>query len=236
MSAITKSKSQSFEIKSFTDQPDSSENLSLKTTKKYWNYSINPLKPVFVSNEIEFRPPYFYSYSYKDNITVEKSKFGQGLFATKDIPEGSLLFLISGRQISYDQALMLGERESHPIQIGADTYILSDFPFYFCNHSCDPNCAVTENLEFITIKKIKKGDELFWDYSTSMLERHWTMKCGCGSPFCRKQITDFDLLPKEIQEKYIKLKIVQPYIKVFIDNFNQNGINSHLNVICGNHR
>ena len=56
------------------------------------------------------------------------------------------------------------------------------------------------------------GEELFWDYSTSMLERHWTMICNCGNQNCRKIITDFDLLPNALQGEYIKMNIVLPFI------------------------
>ena len=66
------------------------------------------------------------------------------------------------------------------------------------------------------LKKIKAGEELLWDYSTSMLERHWTMECACGENTCRKIITDFDLLPTELQLKYLQVNIVLPFIADFI--------------------
>jgi SET domain-containing protein len=151
--------------------------------------------------------------AFSDSITVRGCKFGKGLFSTKDIPKGTVLFIISGRQIKFDEAVILGERESHCVQISPDTYILPDYPFYLTNHSCDPNCGISPQLEFFTLRDIRKDEQLFWDYSTSMFERHWTMKCECGSPLCRQLISDFDLLPKLVQEKYIKLDIVQPFIK-----------------------
>ena len=171
-----------------------------------------------------------------ENLAVRNSKFGLGLFATRDIPEGTVLLYLSGRRIHFYEALTLGEKESYPIQVSADNYLMTEFPFYFTNHSCDPNCGVNENLELISLKKIRKGEEIFWDYSTSMLERHWTMYCDCGSEVCRKIITDFDHLPKEIQEYYTNLGIVQPFIKELIDNVTQSDIHKHLNVIRNNSR
>jgi hypothetical protein len=66
------------------------------------------------------------------------------------------------------------------------------------------------------LKEINKGEELFWDYSTSMMERHWTMRCACGEKNCRKIITDFDLLPTELQLQYLRMNIVFPFIAHFI--------------------
>jgi hypothetical protein len=76
-------------------------------------------------------------------------------------------------------------------------------------------------MEFYTLRDIKSGEELLWDYSTSMLERHWTMNCHCGSPLCRKVVQDFDLLPKGTQNKYLQHKIVLPFIMEMLKNNNQ---------------
>ena len=151
-----------------------------------------------------------------DSIEVGNSKFGKGLFAKADIPSGTILCKLHGRELNFEETVALNERESHSLQIDFDRYILCEPPFLFSNHSCNPNCAINGHLELFTLKEIKKGEELFWDYSTSMLERHWTMPCACGEDNCRTIITDFDLLPKDLQEKYLELNIVLPFIAHFI--------------------
>ena len=70
-----------------------------------------------------------------------------------------------------------------------------------------------------SIKDIKKGEEITWDYSTTMDEDKWEMDCVCQSKNCRKRIKDFKYLPKEIQQKYIKLGIVPDYI---LENLKRN--------------
>jgi len=151
-----------------------------------------------------------------DSIEIQDSKFGKGLFATKDIEPGAILCRAMGKKLNFEQTLQLKEKEGHALQIDFDKYILCDVPFLYSNHSCNPNCAINNHLELFALKKIKTGEELFWDYSTSMLERHWTMKCSCGENNCRKIITDFDLLPKQLQEKYLEMNIVLPFISHFI--------------------
>lgn len=148
-------------------------------------------------------------------ITVGKSYFGKGLFATSNIAAGTVLIKIKGTKLKFRQTTILGNKESYPLQIETDEYILCD-PFTFCNHSCVPNCGINADLEFYALRKIKKGEELAWDYSTSMLERHWEMRCKCGSVSCRKIIKDFDKLPQKIQYRYLNMEIVLPYIVRFL--------------------
>ena len=145
-------------------------------------------------------------------LEVKPSTFGKGLFATKDILPGVRICSVQGNIISFGQTLLLGEKESYAVQIGIDKYILCDPPFLYSNHSCYPNCGLNKYLELFTLKQVQKGEEIFWDYSTSMLERHWTMRCRCGASNCRKIITDFDILPIQLQEQYIKMNIVLPFI------------------------
>lgn len=133
--------------------------------------------------------------NYPSFLAIRKSKFGKGLFATKDLDAGTVLCNVTGPVLSFEQTIQLHKRESHCLQIEQDQYILCDPPFLYSNHSCAPNCGLNAHLQLVALCDLKKGEELFWDYSTSMLERHWTMKCSCGSPQCRGLITDFDLLP-----------------------------------------
>ena len=151
-----------------------------------------------------------------NNILIRESKFGKGLFAKTDIESGTILCKATGKKLSFRETILLNEKESHTLQIDFDRYILCEAPFLYSNHSCNPNCAVNHHLELFALKRIHAGEELFWDYSTSMLERHWTMKCSCGERNCRSVVTDFDLLPKYLQQKYLEMNIVFTFIADFI--------------------
>ena len=152
-----------------------------------------------------------------DSIEICESRFGKGLFARKNIKKGTVLCKVTGKQLNFQQTLLLHQKESHTLQIDFDKYILCDPPFLYSNHSCNPNCAINSDFELFTLQDVKEGEELFWDYSTSMLERHWTMKCTCGEKNCRKIITDFDLIPNDLQRKYLEMNIVLSFIAHFID-------------------
>ena len=145
-------------------------------------------------------------------IEIRPSQFGNGLFSLNDITAGTTICPITGIVLNFKQTLTLGERESHCIQVEIDRYILCDPPFLYSNHSCKPNCAINDHLQLYTLYDIPKNAELLWDYSTSMYERSWTMSCNCGNKNCRKVIRDFDLLPEGLQQRYLKMNIVLPFI------------------------
>lgn len=147
------------------------------------------------------------------------SRFGKGLLANECIKRNSLITKITGRPMQFNEAVLLGDKESYPFQINLFEYIApkQNEIWQYINHSCNPNCGVNENLEIIALRNIKKGEELFYDYSTCMLERHWTMQCQCSSKNCRQSISDFDSLPLSKQKKYIQLGIVQKFIKKFLN-------------------
>jgi len=150
--------------------------------------------------------------SEENFIEIRPSKFGNGLFSLGAIPAGTIVCPISGTPLNFKQTLALGERESHCIQVDTDYYILCDPPFLYSNHSCKPNCAINSDLQLYTLEDLPKNTELLWDYSTSMYERSWTMRCRCGNKNCRQVIKDFDLLPEALQQQYLKMNIVLSFI------------------------
>lgn len=151
--------------------------------------------------------------SVTESVMVKDSKHGKGLFAAENISKGFPLIKITGQKLNFSDSLELGDKESYCLQVDIDKYIIPAEPFIYSNHSCDPNCGINHKLELIALRPICVNEEITWDYSTSMLERHWTMQCECGSPFCRRIITDFDLLPKHTQSLYLHLGIVMPFIE-----------------------
>jgi hypothetical protein len=145
-------------------------------------------------------------------FSVRSEENEKKIVADKAIPTGTELCFFSGPIIDYDVTKDLGEKESYALQVSKNCYHLLDPPFRYFNHSCDPNCGLMPDLKLITIKPARQGEELTYDYSTTMMERDWKMKCSCGKPNCRKIITDFDKLPADLQQKYLDLNIVQEYI------------------------
>lgn len=145
-------------------------------------------------------------------IEVAEGRFGKKMYATVPLIRDTLLVRFSGPIIDYNEALRLGDKESFALQVGYNAYVYLDVPARYFNHSCDPNCGVRPDLYLVTLREIKEGEELTFDYSTTMLERKWTMQCKCGSGLCRHVVRDFDLIPEHRRNYYIGQGVVQEFI------------------------
>jgi uncharacterized protein len=145
-------------------------------------------------------------------IDIAEGRLGKKVYATVPLIKDTLILKFTGMPINFEQALGLGDKESFALQVRKDAYVYLDEPSRYFNHSCEPNCGVRPDLYLIAMWDIKPGEELTYDYSTTMLERRWTMECRCGQSACRRVVTDFDLLPADRRQYYISRGVVQEFI------------------------
>ena len=82
----------------------------------------------------------------------------------------------------------------HCIQIGEGLSRDSKGLARYANHSCDPNCGITDLIWITAMTDIVKGTEITWDYAMSE-DNDWSMECACGSPNCRRIIAGYAHLP-----------------------------------------
>jgi hypothetical protein len=101
------------------------------------------------------------------------------------------------------------EKCANWVGMGRNLWIDPEWPVSQPNHSCDPNIGRKGKVRFYTIKDIKTGDELTFDYSTAEEETDWSMECLCGSSNCRKTITSIQFLPRPVYQAYL------PYIPTY---------------------
>lgn len=151
-------------------------------------------------------------------LILKKVALGKSVFANRDFKKGEKIIEFKGKLFTYDELpTPYDEVEDKYVQIGRKLYMgpsggLDDF----FNHSCRPNAGLKisgKKATLIAIQNIRKGEEIAWDYSTTMNEDEWALDCKCGSKGCRKRIKDFKYLPKRTQQKYIMLGIVPKYAK-----------------------
>lgn len=152
-----------------------------------------------------------------EKIRISESTLGKGVFARVPIEAKETIFYLTGKVLDFNEAVAL-PHEAYVIQVGIDRYIDPYSPAKFLNHSCQPNSGFVDEIRLIATRRILPGEEIRFDYSTTMLERHWELDCRCGAPQCRSRIRDFDLLPLALQTYYLKLGIVQNFIVEEIDS------------------
>ena len=145
-------------------------------------------------------------------VFVQTCELGRGLFAARTFASGERILEFGGPVITLVQTAAKGEAEANPLQFDHDRYFDIGPPAVFLNHSCAPNTGIIEQRWLVALRDIAAGEELRFDYSTTMHENRWTMQCRCGEAGCRGLVTDFRLLPPGVQRRYLQLGIVQPFI------------------------
>lgn len=147
------------------------------------------------------------------SIRVDESRTGRGVFVLDGVQRGEPILVFHGTPIDFAGTLAKGERECDALQIGPDLYLDLEAPGRFVNHSCEPNSGLRDDgVTLVALRDLAPGDEVLFDYSTTMAENHWTLECLCGSPRCRGTIRDFHLLTSEEKMELIRQEIVPAFI------------------------
>lgn len=143
------------------------------------------------------------------SILVRHSSIhGNGAFAARDLPAGKRLIQYRGRLLTHEQADdcydgSLDSGHTFLFTLNDDYVIDANFEgnaARWINHSCNPNCQAVmvesadnnparDRVMIETLRPIKAGEELTYDYGITLEVRHtgrmkriWA--CRCGSDRC----------------------------------------------------
>jgi hypothetical protein len=146
-------------------------------------------------------------------LVVSKGTHGRGVFTDAPIASGTRIIRFTGPLLRYAETTA----QTYALQIGPDLYIgESGGPDDIFNHSCEPNAGIRiEGIQadLYAIRDIAAGEEICFDYSTTLDEDDFTMPCQCGRPSCRKVIRDGKYLPEETWQRYMSLGILPEYVR-----------------------
>ena len=144
-----------------------------------------------------------------------------GVFATRNVPEGTKIIEYVGEILTNSEADQRGIELANEVEgtddaavfnfILDDDYQIDGNKEYntarFINHSCDPNCWVDieeKRIWIIALKDIAGGEELTFDYGFDV--EHWKEHpCRCGSDNCVGYIVSEEQWP-QLKKKLKKLK------------------------------
>ncbi len=161
------------------------------------------------------------------SFVIKKSKIaGSGVFANKEIEKGQTICFLNGELCSLGEILKRvnegKEEPSDPLGVDDEEYLDLDEVSRTFNHSCDPNSFIRGKNELVAIRDINKGEEITYDYSTTMNDNKekienagrelWTCTCRCGSRNCRGIIDQFKTLPENILQYYISNKFMPDFM------------------------
>ena len=140
---------------------------------------------------------------------------GRGVFVGRAIPAGALVLRFEGPIFSR----LTCPDFSEAIQVGVDEWMWSSGGLDdLVNHSCEPNLGLWQVgacTYLLSLRDIAEGEELSFDYSTSMVDEPWDMEgCLCGAAKCRGLVGNFLALPLEARQFYARLGVLPHHVWV----------------------
>lgn len=153
--------------------------------------------------------------------STQSKLHGLGVVAVEKILKGETVGVLGGVIIPKSEINQFWKKMGHVgIQFSDDFFIcpttkeeLEEKGVF--NHSCESNCGFKNSIELITIKDIKPGEELLFDYAFCECALE-PFKCNCGSKNCRGIIKPTDWKIPTIQKKLGTY--FSPYLKAKISN------------------
>tara|TARA_Y100001970_G_C14045642_1_gene756175 strand:+ start:292 stop:783 length:492 start_codon:yes stop_codon:yes gene_type:complete len=156
---------------------------------------------------------------------VRKSKIhGTGVFADQNIKKNTKIIEYIGEKVLRSEGNKRSEKRLKKYLNSVETgsvyifevnskYDIDGSPLYnkarYINHSCNPNCEVDiekGRIWISSIKDIKRGDELSYDYGFEFDEDDFMdHKCNCGSKKCIGFVISSDDWNK--YKKYLRKQI-----------------------------
>lgn len=127
---------------------------------------------------------------------------GKGVFALKPLKKGEVVIEYKGEVIDWQEALRRHPHDpkdpDHTFYFHVDEKNVIDAKHggnaaRWINHACAPNCEADEvdgRIFIKTLRAIKPGEELFYDYGL-IIDEKYTPKlkkqfaCHCGAKACR---------------------------------------------------
>ena len=151
-------------------------------------------------------------------FSVAETHLGKAVFAAVPFEEGQPLLEFTGRRFRAAKvpSLMRGGGDRY-VQVTPDHYMgpsgrIDDL----VNHSCDPNAGLRftgDGVFLVAVRDIAPGEEVTWDYSTTLRGSNWHMICQCRSAQCRRVIGNFETLSPARQEWLRARNVVAPYLR-----------------------
>lgn len=119
---------------------------------------------------------------------------GRGVFAREALVQGEYVAAFTGWVLPSAEL----SDELFALQIGDDLWLCSrgDRLDDCINHGCEPNAGfVTGEAVLFALRDVAPGEEIVFDYATSIAEAGWSLDCACGAPGCRSRILPWPEMP-----------------------------------------
>ena len=89
---------------------------------------------------------------------ISETPTGRGLIAEETVEEETVVERLEGRVVPFSK---IAESElRNAFEVDEDRWMVPQSNARHINHSCDPNCYISNNLDVLTLRKVYRGEEL----------------------------------------------------------------------------
>lgn len=138
--------------------------------------------------------------------TAQTGGVGRGTIAVDHIAAGEVVAAFGGRCVTREELDLLPiSQQVRSLQIEESLY-LAGAPepeaADFINHSCEPTCGMQGNAVLVTLRDIRPGEAITYDYAMSDGSDYDEFECLCGSTRCRGKVSGSDWMLPELQLRH----------------------------------
>lgn len=127
-------------------------------------------------------------------LRLVDDRIGLGLFATRDIPIGTITWILCELEQVFSTADYAGFSPAYRTYLDKYTYATARGDRILCcdvgryiNHSCESNTLTLPDCEVeIAVRDIEAGEQVTDDYGTLRLPE--PLRCCCGAASCRQLV------------------------------------------------
>ena len=126
----------------------------------------------------------------------------RGVFTQGPVREGEVLACYSGKIVTYEELSEYSEEDLvYNLQVGKNLFQLpldlkERETTDFINHSCEPNCGMSDSITVVALRDLEPDEEITIDYASfnSGLIKGSSdnFECACGAPGCRGAVRSDD--------------------------------------------
>jgi hypothetical protein len=155
---------------------------------------------------------------------------GRGLFATDDLPAGTVVSRLGGHLVdTAELTRLVGETAAgrapyvDSIVVAHDRHLVvgPGAGIHYGNHSCDPNLGWVDEYTLATMVDVRAGLELVNDYAMSTADPGYVLRCHCPSYRCRQMVAGDDWRIPQLQTRYRGWWV--PYVQSLVDGLVDEG-------------
>jgi hypothetical protein len=135
-------------------------------------------------------------------MRVGENACGQCLIATANLPREALVATFDGPVVRcWDD--VPPDEVRYAIGLYDGEWLIPDTDARYLNHSCDPNCRISDELEVFTIRTVRNGEELTISYNFAdaaeyrdrpgnyFWDERWNFTCRCGAANCIGEVKGY---------------------------------------------